>query len=253
MDDIRDSLSGMKKKFKQRLTGRKHKTDGTGTNPGGERADSTSLLLQQDPHVAMGESYGREGDGANAGGERAFSTDRPQTDGPEPVTAHESDNGQERGKADVDGGEASQNLHPHPDVEVAVDSGRSGELEGVNPSPSTPSISDGERSDGTWTWSFWSPPLIVTPDNVGTALPDDGPGVVRPDETPEPSATADEKKSKSGSTVADAMVELLRGVRDSAGAFSPLRSVARSLCFILNSCEVWPPSRTFGSQCLRSL
>jgi len=132
MDDIRDSLSGMKNKFKQRLTRKKHKPDGTGTNPGGERADSTSSLPQQDSHVVVGDSYGREGDGANAGGEQAFSTDRLQLDGPEPVTAHGSDNGQERGKADV---------------EVAVGSGRSGELKGVNPSPSAPSISRGGIPD----------------------------------------------------------------------------------------------------------
>jgi len=36
---------------------------------------------------------------------------------------------------------------------------------------------------------------------------------------------------------------LLRGVRDSADAFGPLKSVAGGLCFILENCEVWLASR----------
>jgi len=85
--------------------------------------------------------------------------------------------------------------------------------------------------------SFW---------NVETsALPDYGPEVVLPDETTlEPSAAADEKKSDYKRT-ASATAELLCGVRDSRGAFGPLKSVAGSLCIILDNCEVWPPSRTF--------
>jgi len=87
---------------------------------------------------------------------------------------------------------------------------------------------------------------------VGTpALPDHEPEVVRPDETLEPNATADEKKPNDKSTVS-ATVELLRGVRDSAGAFGPLKSLARSLCLVLDNCEVLHPSRTFHPPCLRS-
>jgi len=74
-----------------------------------------------------------------------------------------------------------------------------------------------------------------------SALPNYGPEVARPDETAKPSAAADDKKSDRKSTVS-ATAELLCGVRDSVGAFGPLRSVARSLCFILGSCEVRPPS-----------
>jgi len=50
-----------------------------------------------------------------------------------------------------------------------------------------------------------------------------------------PSAVSDENKPdwKSGSAKL-----LLRGVRDSADAFGPLKAVAGGLCFILENCEV---------------
>jgi len=151
MDNIRGSLSKMKKKFKQRLTGRKRKPDGTGANSGEETPDSASSLPQPEHHVIADESHHREWNRAGATGERASSTDRPpQSDGPESVPVRGNDNRQEGGGADVDGGEASQkDSHLRPDVEVAVGSGRSRELEAVHPSPSTPSISHGAEPDST--------------------------------------------------------------------------------------------------------
>jgi len=150
MDDIRGSLSKMKKKAKHLLAGKKRKPGGTATNPG-EGVDSVSSVLQPEPRVAVGGSYDGEGDKAGAAGEPAFSTDQPpQSDGPESVPAHGSDGGQEGGEPDVDGGEASlMDSHPYPDVEVAVGSEHSGELEGVYLSPSTPSISHDGKPDGT--------------------------------------------------------------------------------------------------------
>jgi len=129
MDDIRASLSRTKKKFKQRLTGKKRKPDGTGDDPGGEMTDSAPSLPQPE----------------------LFSTDRPpQPDGPESVPARGSDNCQERGEIDIDGGEASQmDSRSRSDVEVAVGSGRSGEPEGVYPPPSSPSVSHGAEPDST--------------------------------------------------------------------------------------------------------
>jgi len=241
MDDIRASLSKMKKGFKHRLTGRKRKPDGTGANASGEGTDSASSLPQPESHVVADEGRALEVDRANAAEEQVFSTDRsPQPDGPESVPARGGDNGREGGEADIDGGERTtqSHSHPHPDVEVAVGSGRGGELEGVGPSPSTPWISHGGRSDSTRTYLFQSPPLIAPFDNVdASALPGCEPEVVRPDETIEPSVIVDEKKSSRKPT-ASATAGLLRGVRDSAGAFGPLKSVARSLCFVLENCEV---------------
>jgi len=149
MDDIRGSLSKMKKKVKHRLTERKRKLDGTGANPGGKGADSTSSLPQPDPHVVAGKSYVLEGDRADAAGGPFFSTDQPPQ--PEPVSARGSDNGQEEGETDIDGGEPSRMhcSHQHPGVDIAVGSEPSGELEGVYPSPSTPSILRGGKPDST--------------------------------------------------------------------------------------------------------
>jgi len=150
MDKIQASLSKTKEKLKQRLTGRKRRPGETEANPTEERADSTTSPPQPELHVVADENRDQERDRADAAEEPASSTDRlPQPDGPESVLARGNDNGQEGGDADVDGGEASQkDLHPHPDVGVAVGGVRSGELEGVHPSPSTP-ISRGVEPDST--------------------------------------------------------------------------------------------------------
>ena len=97
------------------------------------------------------ESRDQEDDKADAAGVQTSSADRPpQPDGPLSVPAGGSDNGQEGGEADVDGGEATQkDSHPHPNVEVAVAGAHSGELERVYPPPSTPSISRGVGPDST--------------------------------------------------------------------------------------------------------
>jgi len=155
MVDIRGSLSKMKKKAKRLLTGKKRKPDGTATNPG-EGVGSASSVLQPGPHVAVGGSYDGEGDKAGTAGEPVFLADQPpQPDGPESVPEHGRGGSQEGGETDVDGGEASQmDSHPHPDVEVAAESGHSGELEKVQSSSSTPSISHGGKPDSTWALLF---------------------------------------------------------------------------------------------------
>ena len=66
---------------------------------------------------------------------------------------------------------------------------------------------------------------------------------VRPDESALPSAVTDEKQLDWKSTASAAAKLLLRGVRDSADAFCPLKSVAGGLCFVLDNCEVWAASR----------
>ena len=60
-----------------------------------------------------------------------------------------------------------------------------------------------------------------------------------PDGNTEPSAVTNEKKPSWKSTALATAKLLLRGVRDSADAFGPLKSVAGGLCFILENCEVW--------------
>ena len=56
-----------------------------------------------------------------------------------------------------------------------------------------------------------------------------------------PSPTAGESRPDWKSTASASAKLLLRGVRDSADAFPPLKSVAGGLCFILENCEVQFP------------
>jgi len=144
MDDVRNSLSKMKKKFKRRLPRRKHKPDGTGATSDGnpERVGSMSSPPQPGPHPIADKSYDREGNRADAAGKQVSSVNRPsQPDGPESCG---SDNGQGGGEADVDREKASQrDSRPHSGAEVTVGSGR----DGIYPSPSTPSISHSGEPD----------------------------------------------------------------------------------------------------------
>ena len=57
-------------------------------------------------------------------------------------------------------------------------------------------------------------------------------------DNPGPSVTPDENRSDRKSTVSASAKLLLRGVRDSADAFGPLKSIAGGLCFILENGEV---------------
>ena len=57
-------------------------------------------------------------------------------------------------------------------------------------------------------------------------------------ESPGQNVTPDENKSHRKSTVSASAKLLLRGVRDSADALGPLKSIAGGLCFILENGEV---------------
>jgi hypothetical protein len=61
-------------------------------------------------------------------------------------------------------------------------------------------------------------------------------------ESAEPSAPTDGNESDWKSIVSSTAKSLLRGVRDSADVFPPLKSVAGGLCFALENCEVRSPS-----------
>ena len=56
-------------------------------------------------------------------------------------------------------------------------------------------------------------------------------------DTAEPDAAANKKSDWKSTAYASAKL-LLYGVRDSADAFGPLKTVAGGLCFILENCEV---------------
>ena len=76
-------------------------------------------------------------------------------------------------------------------------------------------------------------------DDMGTStVSNHEPTTLDHDESGEPSAAADGNKSDWKSTVSATAKLLLRGVRDSADAFGPLKSATGGLCFILENWEV---------------
>ena len=99
-----------------------------------------------------------------------------------------------------------------------------GHGEGVDPSGSIPPqpVTSGDRERGG-----------------------DGPGA--DDESVGPSATGVESELDWTTTASASAKLLLRGVSSSSDAFGPLKSVAGGLCFILENCEVWLPSRMLSA------
>ena len=82
-------------------------------------------------------------------------------------------------------------------------------------------------------------PLIVSSANVVASATTDP---AQEDSSPSKSepSTGDKNKSNWKSTASATAGVFLRGVRDSADAFTPLKSVAGGLCFILENREVSP-------------
>ena len=94
----------------------------------------------------------------------------------------------------------------------------------------------GERADISGSVPRPEPHVVTSSDHERR-----GDGSSANDENVGPSTAVDEKKSGRGPTVSSSAKLLLRGVRDSADAFGPLKSVAGGLCFILDNCEVRLP------------
>jgi hypothetical protein len=93
----------------------------------------------------------------------------------------------------------------------------------------------GERADVSGSLPRYVPPPVMNSDREQGENESGA-----DDEGVEPSAAADENKPGWKSTASSSAKLLLRGVRDSADAFGPLKSVAGGLCFILENCEVRP-------------
>jgi hypothetical protein len=207
MDDVRKSLSKLKKGFKHRLGGKK---------PAGETVGSPASLLPPGPRVEDGR--------INTDVSQAHSTD--PLPHPEPVTADEDR---------LDGPQSRKELY----VEGVAGSGPSREINRASSPLSVTSIAPKQEPDSMWTLTPRLLHLITSLDNTGTpTVPDRVQPDLRPDENTEPSAIASETKSGWKSTAWATAKLLLRGVRDSADAFGPLKSVAGGLCFILENCEV---------------
>ena len=219
MDDIRSSFSKLKKDVKYRFRGRKHAPDKVGAVTAGEQADSSSSLLRPESHLT---ASGDGGGGSRTSADVRQARSRDPSPQPKSTPAGGGNEGPQKGDADVDEKGISQGGSGlDPDTKVVVGSGSD---QGVHSSPSPPSLSN-EAEPGGACSSFTSPTdlTVSSPsDNVDTA---------------EPGSAVDKKSDWKSTTFATAKL-LLRGVRDSADAFGPLKSVVGGLCFILENCEV---------------
>jgi len=95
----------------------------------------------------------------------------------------------------------------------------------------------GERADSPSSLPQPEPDVVTD----GGSERVEGSGSNAEDEIIEPVAGAGGNKPDWGTTASASAKLLLRGVRDSADAFGPLKSVAGGLCFILENCEVRSP------------
>ena len=239
MDNFLDSVTSKGRKVKERLTGKKGKKDKAGANITDESISPSSSFLRPVPHIA---AACHDGEGSRTSADTPHVHSRDRSPQPEAVVAGGRDNDGEGNQADVDEKLAGRGHScPEPNVETAV-GGRPGptEVGPLDPSPSTP-ILHGAKPESTWTRLFRLPYLIVPSDDTEpSAVPDQVPGVVGADESVEPGPAASDEKSDWRSTAVAAAKLLLRGVRDSADAFGPLKSVAGGLCFVLDNYEVRP-------------
>ena len=237
MHNFLESFTRKGRKVKERLRGKKGKRDKSGGDTTDESISSSSSFLRPVPHIAAG---GHDGEGSRVSTDTRQVHSRGRSPQPEPVPAGgRCDDGKGKG-VDI-GKKVASRDHSFlgPNVEIVVGGGPSPtEVGPLVPSPPTPILHSGEP-ESTWACSLYLLYLIVPSDNTEpSAALDKVPEVVLPDESTERSPTASEGKFDWGSTAAATAKLLLRGVRDTADAFGPLKSVAGGLCFILENYEV---------------
>ena len=235
MVNIRKSLSKLKKAFKHRLRGIKRGPDRAGASPVGERASPSTPFPRQDSRATVS-----GGDGGGGIISTEASQARPRDRFPQLKQADEGSDDPQGGSVGVDEEEVSRSRSRlDPEVGSAEGSGPSREIKQTSSLPSITPIVLNQEPDGTWTLSPQQLYLIVLLENADTpTVPDRVQQDLRSDENVEPSAAANKKGSDLKSTAIATAKLLLRGVRESADAFPPLKSVAGGLCYILDNYEV---------------
>ena len=111
------------------------------------------------------------------------------------------------------------------------------------PFESTPDLRIGPSTEPSNSQTILTspPPSHETHDQLSAGDPVSGPGETIDLELSDPiveSSATDEKKSNLGSLASSGARFILNGIKESADAFGPLKSVAGGLCFILDNCEV---------------
>ena len=237
MDNFLDSVTSKGRKVKERLKGKKGKRGKAGADIVEESIGSSSSFLRPVPHIA---AAGHDGEGSRVSADIPQVHSRDRSAQPEVVTVGGREDDGEGKEADVGErlvGQGHSRLEPN--VDTVVGGGPSPtDVEPLDPSPSTP-ILHGAKPESTRTRLF-HPLYLIAPsgDTQPSAAPDQVPEGVGADKSIKPDPAASEEKSDWRSTAVAAAKLLLRGVRDSADAFGPLRSVAGGLCFVLENYEV---------------
>ena len=239
---FRNTFSGVKKDIKGLFRGKKRNKDKEGPGTIAEGADLEESPSRSESPFVGGGDRDLKGSGSNLVGGQFSSADRPeQRDKSEPVPAGGKTN-QGDGEEGADQIELSQAQRPRPHSNVkAVVGGGHGEKAGQVPSDIL--ISDSAKPDGMQTRLFLLRSLTLLANNADlTSVPDPTQKDPPLEVSIEPAAVTDEKRSDWKSTAFATAKLLLRGVRDTADAFGPLKSVAGGLCFVLENCEVFPVS-----------
>ena len=230
MDNFLDSVTSKGRKVKERLKGKKGKKEKAGANTAEEGISSSSSFLRPVPHTAVA---GHDGEGSTASANTPQDHSRDRSPQPEsvPVGGKEADVGENVM------GQSHSCLEANVETVVGGGPGPT-EVRPSVPSPSTP-ILHGGKPESTWTRLFHLLYLIVPSDDTEpSSAPDQVPEAIGTGESAKPGPAATDDKSNWGSTAVATAKLLLRGVRDSADAFGPLKSVAGGLCFVLENCEV---------------
>ena len=153
MEDVRKSLSELKKGFKRRLGGKKHAQDRAGADTAGERVSSSGSFLQPDPRIAVG---GHDGEESRISMDVSQVHSRRPSPHPEPVPADEG-RLDDPPQMEVDGDEKEVSLgHSSldPSVEGAVGSGPGREVKETSSPLSATPIPPKQEPDSTWTLSL---------------------------------------------------------------------------------------------------
>ena len=230
MDDLRKSLSNLKEDLKYRLKGKNRVMGGAGVNSA-ERGSSSASLLRPDSRVSA--SSNRSG----------ISTDISQAHPRDlsPMLADEGchDDSQRKGPDVEEKRVGQRHSSLDPDVEVTAVSGPSRAGKRARFPLSITSVLRKQEADSKCTPAPQLLCLIVLLHNADASDVPDHIQKELPDENVESNAVASAKKSSWKSTAYATTKLLLRGVRDSADGFGPLKSVAGALYFILENYDVW--------------
>ena len=152
MEDVRKSLSELKKGFKRRLGGKKHAPDRAGADTAGERVSSSGSLLRPGPRIVVS---GHDGEESRISTDVSQAHSRGPSPHPEPVPADEGHlDAPPQMMVDVEEKEITRKRTSLDlGVEAAVGRGPGPEVKEVSSLPSATPIPPKQEPDSTWTLS----------------------------------------------------------------------------------------------------